>query len=297
MINQQLIHHRQKWIQKILNVGQNSNRLEKELQQEIQSFPNVLIDHLRLCGDIPEQYVHDSTEEKLYSKYTDTLLSLTFNELGINSVVLQTRSNSADVESCSKSNNYSFVSDAKAFRLSRTAKNQKDFKITALDVWRETHDYAMLVCPIYQLPTSQSQIYMQATTRSVCIFTYSHLAVLYRYMQISSKKKADDLLYQIFKEVKGMNPSKNSKDYWSILNRIILNFDPQIPALWNEEKREVDISIKVAKKIALDFLCDERKRILRMSHQAALQELMKMNRIDNREKTIQSIKNNDLLTL
>ena len=33
---------------------------------------------------------------------------------------------------------YSLVADAKAFRLSRTAKNQKDFKVQAMDglAWR-----------------------------------------------------------------------------------------------------------------------------------------------------------------
>jgi len=47
-------------------------KLEKELEAEIKKngVPS-LIDHLRLCGNIPESYGHDTSEEKLYSKYTE----------------------------------------------------------------------------------------------------------------------------------------------------------------------------------------------------------------------------------
>jgi hypothetical protein len=43
----------------------------------------------------------------------------------------------------------SAIADAKAFRLSRTAKNQKDFKIQAMDSWKRGKPFAMVVCPIY----------------------------------------------------------------------------------------------------------------------------------------------------
>ena len=33
-------------------------------------------------GTIPERIIHDSTEEKLYSKVTDIILSRSFSELG-----------------------------------------------------------------------------------------------------------------------------------------------------------------------------------------------------------------------
>ena len=37
----------------------------------------------------------------------------------------------------SKFHCYTLIADAKSFGLSRTAKNQKDFKVTALSNWRE----------------------------------------------------------------------------------------------------------------------------------------------------------------
>ena len=108
---------------------------EKKLKEEIQIHGSSrLIDHLRLCGNIPEEFQHDSSEEKLYSKNTDVLLSFAYKDMGLKSLVLSERGDSADVEAFAKQ--YSFVADAKAFRLSRTAKNQKDFKIQAMDNWK-----------------------------------------------------------------------------------------------------------------------------------------------------------------
>ena len=125
---------------------------------------------------MPEHYGHDSSEEKLYSKYTDAVLAESLTAIGLNSTIITARGDVADVQACGSG--YSLVADAKAFRLSRTAKNQKDFKIQAMDGWRDGLDYAVVVCPIYQLPNRTSQIYQQAIARNVCILSYSHLAVL-----------------------------------------------------------------------------------------------------------------------
>ncbi|WP_228484234.1 HindIII family type II restriction endonuclease, partial [Leptospira borgpetersenii] len=105
----------------------------------------------------PESYGHDSSEEKLYSKYTDALISECFKYLGLNSIVLTERADAADVEVVC--DNYSFVADAKVFRLSRTAKNQKDFKVQAMDGWRNTKDFAMVVGTKYQRPRKLRQKY------------------------------------------------------------------------------------------------------------------------------------------
>lgn len=141
LISDAAIQRREYWIEEIRkvsgNFSDNSERLENELSKEIEKEGvNSLIDHLRLSGDIPESYGHDTSEEKQYSKYTDALLSETYKSLGLKSLVLKERADAADVEAFAK--NYSFVADAKAFRLSRTAKNQKDFKIQAMDGWMET---------------------------------------------------------------------------------------------------------------------------------------------------------------
>ncbi len=300
IITDKAIKNRQYWIKEIRNLsgnfGDDSNKLEKELEIEIEKNGiSSLIDHLRLCGNIPESYGHDTSEEKLYSKYTDCLLSLAYSSLGLKSLVLKERADAADVEAFAK--DYSFVADAKAFRLSRTAKNQKDFKVQAMHGWKRGKPYAMVVCPIYQLPTSSSQIYQQATTQNVCIFTYSHLALLLSYSQVEGQVKTQQLLKKIFETIKALNPSKNATDYWLAVNKTILSFSKKIQPIWDIEKGVATESISIAKEEALTFLAQEREKIMRMTHKEALKELIKVHKIESRIKTINSISDNGLFTL
>lgn len=294
------ILNRNTWVKLIqsasLSFADNSEFLSKKLQEEIENHGFLsLIGHLRLCGDIPECYGHDTSEEKLYSKYTDILLCEAYKILGMKSIVLSERGDAADVEVFA--NNYSFVADAKAFRLSRTAKNQKDFKIEALNRWKYGKPYAMVVCPIYQLPTKQSQIYYSAITREVCIFTYSHLNILILFAKSTDVNYAQELLHKIFNNIKVINPTKDSIEYWRNINKTMLNFSPILKRLWAEEKVFTELSVKIAKQAALNFLAQERERICRMAHCEAIQELLKLTKIQNRITTIQSVSNNSILNI
>lgn len=150
--------------------------------------------------------------------------------MGFTSIVLKERADVADVECVSQE--YSFVADAKAFRLSRTAKNQKDFKVQAMDNWKHGKPFATVVCPAYQLPSRTSQIYQQAATRSVLVFTYTHLALGVRYANLAGKDNAAALLHDVFKTVEALNPSKNATDYWQAINRAILDFDERLSTLF-----------------------------------------------------------------
>ncbi len=300
IITDSAIKRRQYWIDEIRklsgNFGEDTDRLEKELEEEI-NFSGItgLIDHLRLCGNIPESYGHDSSEEKFYSKYTDCLLSLSYKALGLKSLVLKERADAADVEAFAL--NYSFVADAKSFRLSRTAKNQKDFKVQAMDGWKRGKPYAMVVCPIYQLPNTSSQIYQQATTRNVCLFTYSHLALLLAYSEADGKSNTQQLLEEIFQTIPALNPSKNATDYWLAINKTMLSFSKKIQTLWSNEKIAATQSISIAKEEALSFLAQEREKIMRMSHEEALNELIKVHKIESKIKTINSISDNGLFNI
>ena len=300
IISKEAIQRRKYWVDEIRklsgNFGDDSDRLEAELIAEIKKQKSqALIDHLRLCGDIPESYCHDSSEEKLYSKYTDSLLSEAFKSLGLNSIVLKERADAADVEVFGKK--FSFVADAKAFRLSRTAKNQKDFKVQAMDGWKRGKPYAMVVCPIYQLPTKSSQIYEQASTRNVCILTYSHLTMLVAFSQIEGKGKAEALIHQIFKTIPALNPSKDASPYWLAVNKTMLEFSPKIEGLWKIEKQAAVESIAAAKEEALIYLAEERAKIMCMTHKEALTELVKVHKLDSRIKVINSVTDNHLLEI
>lgn len=56
-------------------------------------------------------------------------------------------------------------------------------------------------------------------------------------------------------------------------------------------------SISVAKEEALTFLAQEREKIMKMSHNEALKELIKVHKIESRIKTIGAISDNGLFTL
>lgn len=300
IISKEAIAKRRYWVEEIRklsgNFGDDYENLANELTAEIEKKGvTALIEHLRLCGSIPESYSHDSSEEKLYSKYTDCLLSLTYQSLGLKSIVIKERADAADVEAFGK--DYSFVADAKAFRLSRTAKNQKDFKIQAMHRWKHGKPNAMVVCPIYQLPRASSQIYQSATSSNVCIFTYSHLALLLSYSEVEGKEKAQELLYHIFKTVPLLPLSKSATDYWLGINKTIMGFSENIDALWLKEKQASIESIAVAKHEDLAYLINQREKIMRMSHLEALNELLKAQKIDSKMKIINSIKDNGLFTI
>jgi hypothetical protein len=300
IISDVALKRREHWIEEIRKLsgdfGTDTEKLEKELKEEVnKNGISSLIDHLRLCGNIPESYGHDTSEEKLYSKYTDCLISRSYTALGLNSLVIKQRANAADVEAMA--HDYSFVADAKAFRLSRTAKNQKDFKVQAMHNWKYGKLYAMVICPIYQLPTSSSQIYQQAIAQNVCIFTYSHLALLLSYSEIEGKPKAQQLLKKIFETVQALNPTRSAPDYWLAINRVMLAFSKEIQTLWDIEKGVANESIAAAKNEALMFLAQEREKIMQMNHQEALEELIKVHKIDSKITKINTISDNGLFTL
>jgi len=297
IISEEAITRRNNWVEKIDNIegnfASNSELIENELGKELnQNGVSSLLDHLRLCGNIPESYHHDSSEEKQYSKYTDALLAFAYKSIGLRSLVITERADVADVEGFGKE--FSFVADAKAFRLSRTAKNQKDFKVQAMDRWKHGKPYAMVVCPIYQLPSRNSQIYQQAITRNVCVFTYSHLSLLVRYANEVSQSKAEDLLFDIFKTVPALNPSKSAVDYWLGVNKTILGSSKSIFELWQDEKIAATESIEIAKVEALKYLSSEREKIMRMSHEEALIELVKASKIESKIEIIKRISDNGL---
>jgi type II restriction enzyme len=299
-ISKTQIERRNYWVGEIEKLSgsftDDFDRLRDELRQEIETLKmDSLLSHIRLCGAIPERYGHDSSEEKLYSKYTDALLSEAFNFIGLSSLVLTERADAADVECVGKG--YSFVADAKAFRLSRTAKNQKDFKVQAMDNWKRGKPYAIVVCPIYQLPTRTSQIYQQAITRDVCVFSYSHLAVIVRLAESEGKKVAEECLYSTLKSITLMNPSKDSIAYWTAINTALLASHKSVAQLWKTEKIAAVESIAVAKEEALTELALERERILRMSKEQAVLELIRKANLDNRERVIKRVSDTGIMNL
>lgn len=300
VISKAAIDRRAYWVGEIAKIsghfGEDTSRVVGELASEIdRDGMGALLDHLRLCGSIPEHYGHDSSEEKLYSKYTDAILSAAFNYIGLTSIVIGERADTADIEAVGK--DYSLVGDAKVFRLSRTAKNQKDFKIEAIAGWKRGKPHAIVVCPIYQLPVRTSQIYQQAIVRSVSIFSYSHLAVLVRFSDERGKGAAQRLLLKALKAAETLNPSKDSVVYWTCVNRAMLSFDKAVSRLWHAEKIAMVEGLNVVKEEALTFLAKEREQILKMTRKQAIEHLVTDRNIVGRQKVIQALADNGILSM
>lgn len=152
---------------------------ENDIESYIQSLSkDDFIEIVKEIGTIPEVIEASSTEEKLYSKASDIVLARCFSEIGLKAKALSERGNSADIVAESH-HGYTLVADAKTFRLSRTAKNQKDFKISTLSRWRGMeHDFAVLVAPYFQYPNTSSQIYASSLSDKVCLLSWEHILFL-----------------------------------------------------------------------------------------------------------------------
>ena len=164
---------------------------------------------LKNIGIIPESIHHDSSEEKLFAKVADILLAKAFQEIGLSANVNDERANCADVVAKSKIHKYSLVADAKAFRLSRTAKNQKDFKVKSMVDWKGGHDYSVLVCPFYQYPRNRSQIYGQALDGNVCLLSWEHLVLFLENNIKETKRLSLRKLWNISDELSSKVTVKN----------------------------------------------------------------------------------------
>ena len=187
------------------------DKATEELEDFVYNNSNFL-DILGEIGAIPESIEHDSTEEKLFSKVSYIVLSRAFIEIGLKSEVLKQRGNSADVFAESKFYGYSLVADAKSFRMSRTAKNQKDFKINSLNNWRGNSEYAILCNPYFQYPKKTSQIYSQSMNYFEYIWNfgkYNSNKVL-----VSNRKEC---FFNNFNKYLCININKNEDDFTYIL--------------------------------------------------------------------------------
>jgi len=79
VITQRQIDSRIYWIEEISRLngdfGVDAEKVEGEISKEVEDNGiDALLGHLRLCGAIPESYGHDTSKEKLYSKYTDVVI-------------------------------------------------------------------------------------------------------------------------------------------------------------------------------------------------------------------------------
>lgn len=235
-----------------------------------------ILDHLDYGGVIPERFDHDSTEEKVFAKYCDALLARALTELGFDARVLEARGDAADVYA-NYDNNYSLVGDAKAFRLSRTAKNQKDFKVEALNQWRDGADYACLLAPLYQYPNTTSQIYKQAVRYNVTLLSYTHLSFMIR-----SGNANPENLAELWRVGTTLTETGSAVSYWSAIRGVMLNLSGKTNEDW--EKAVHDTTARLQEQAAAEIRYWEEKKetFETLDQKAAVKELIRALKIDSK---------------
>ena len=236
-----------------------------------------LSSNLLECGIIPELFGHDSSEEKLWAKYCDILLAQTLTHLSIPAEVLRARGDSADV--FGRTHSYSIVGDAKAFRLSRSAKNQKDFKVQALDDWRKSNTFACLVSPLYQYPRRGSQIYEQAIGRNVTLFSYTHLKFLLDYIDGQNL----DSLWRIGN---GLPTSKSAQQYWEAIDRTVCHIAGKNEETLSGYKQKAVGKVKQLGKEGIDYWETRIAEYRKLSQKEAVSRLIKAEKVENKILTI-----------
>jgi type II restriction enzyme len=174
---------------------------------------------------------------------------------------------------------YKIVGDAKTFRLSRTAKNQKDFKVDAQNEWRRTDDYAMLVGQFCHFPNKSSAIYRQAITKNVTLFSYAHLHFMFKFY----KRNDFELLWNVGKNLKNClhdNELKSAKKYWEKIDTVILKIFDQTPTSLEKIKRlDVETTRKLGKE-GIAYWENKITELMGLSKQEAIRRLIKSEKIE-----------------
>lgn len=263
----------------------------RRINEQIEGIDReCLISLVREIGTIPENLNKSSTEEKLFSKASDCILARSFTELGIPAVAVKERGNSADIVAKSI-HGYTLVADAKTFRLSRTAKNQKDFKIDTLSNWRGAeHDFAILVAPYFQYPNTASQIYSNALDKQVCLFSWEHIL----YLLINNVREDENF---------SLEPIWNAPVRLARDTRIAYadRMNCQLPYInkitcdrISRSSEDFDNHLKSCKEYIryrgnseLRFLKAERDSILEMTREQAISELLESKKVNQRIATIE----------
>lgn len=264
-----------------------------ELQQILFSIDtNDTIAIITEIGIIPEDIAHDSTEEKLYTKVSDILFAKALKEMDFEVQVLRERSNCADIIAQSKYHGYSLVGDAKAFRLSRTAKNAKDFKVDSMVHWRGDNDYSVLACPYYQYPKSNSQIYKSALDGNVALFSWEYLYILLSsHIKETPNFNLSDLWNQSAIIRRNVTVEESNKSFIRQQDSNLLNITGISEASFNQLFSQIKTMIIERGNCEIRHYEDEINRIRQLDRETAIEELIVCLKIDSKIDTIRTFIN------
>lgn len=238
-------------------------------------------------GTIPEDIAHDSSEEKLYAKASDIVFARALQLMNFNVSVLKERTNCADIVAQSKYHGYSLVGDAKTFRMSRTAKNAKDFKVDSMDHWRGSADYAVLVCPYYQYPKKNSQIFKTALERNVALFSWEYLSALLSHAVAEDARTSLAALWDLSAAIAADTAVDSAeKNFIARQDKrfcLAANLDE---AVFRQHLGAVAKATQRRGAAEMSYYEREVERIKKMNREEAIAELLNSKRLDAKIETI-----------
>jgi len=275
--------------EKIFDLAEDDSISFQEAGNEIEKEINLcskeeLIDHVKYGGVITEQFSHDSTEEKISAKYCDTIFAKALSYLGFEASAIDARGDAADVDA--KSEEYELVGDAKAFRLSRTAKNAKDFKVESLHQWKAGADYACLLAPIYQYPNTRSQIYAQSIRYSVTLLSYTHFVFL-----LESEDIGPEDLEPLWQLSGTLEEKKKADPYWQATTEKILDITGRDLMDWNEVNKELDGILLEQARDQISHWEERKEQVRDLPHDVVTERLIDEIGINSKIKMIRKTAN------
>lgn len=266
-----------------------------EASEEIKIYVNELdrqtvIDIVKEIGTISECIEASSSCEKLFSKASDCILARCFSELGMPSIAVNERGNSADIIARSI-HGYTLVADAKTFRLSRTAKNQKDFKIDTLSNWRGSeHDFALLVAPYFQYPNTASQIYASALDKQVCLLSWEHILFLLENNVMESDTLSLESIWnapvRLARDTRIAYADRMNCQF-PYINQMLCDRISVPIQKFNEQLDVCKDIIRNRGNYELEYLNTEKEAITTLTRDEAIAELLKSKKVLERISTIE----------
>lgn len=260
----------------------------QRLQERIYALDRAhTIQLVSQIGSIPEDIGHDSTEEKLYAKVSDILLAKSLIEMNLEATVLTQRADCADVVAQSHYHRYSLVGDAKAFRLSRTARNAKDYKVNSMAIWKGDSEYAVLVCPYFQYPKSNSQIYKEALSGNIALFSWEYLYILLKEgIRESSSVNLSALWNQSGIISKTTTVSNSKSCFLNQQNQNISKILKITPEKFYEYFNSVKELIVERGNTEIQYYEQEIERLKQLNREEAIAELLRNLKLESKIATI-----------
>ncbi len=260
----------------------------QRLQERIYALDRAhTIQLVSQIGSIPEDIGHDSTEEKLYAKVSDILLAKSLIEMNLEATVLTQRADCADVVAQSHYHRYSLVGDAKAFRLSRTARNAKDYKVNSMAIWKGDSEYAVLVCPYFQYPKSNSQIYKEALSGNIALFSWEYLYILLKEgIRESSSVNLSALWNQSGIISKTTTVSNSKSCFLNQQNQNISKILKITPEKFYEYFNSVKELIVERGNTEIQYYEQEIERVKQLNREEAIAELLRNLKLESKIATI-----------